>query len=64
MSQGIVAYGAYLPVRRLASADLATTLGSKAGRGTRVVASYDEDTTTMGVEAARRAAARTRSPRC
>ncbi len=50
--QGIVAYGAYVPARRLASADVAAALGG-GGRGTRVVASFDEDSTTMGFEAAR-----------
>lgn len=52
MDQGIVAYGAYLPARRLAASDIAAALGSP-GKGTRVVASYDEDSTTMAVEAAR-----------
>lgn len=53
MSQGIVAYGAYLPSRRLAAADVSAALGAGRGRGARVVASYDEDSTTMGFEAAR-----------
>ena len=55
MPQGIVAYAAYLPVHRLALADVAATLGSGRGKGTRVVASFDEDSTTLGVEAARAA---------
>lgn len=43
--RGIVGYGAYLPSYRL---------GSDSGvRGRRVVASFDEDATTMAVEAAR-----------
>jgi 3-hydroxy-3-methylglutaryl CoA synthase/uncharacterized OB-fold protein len=50
----LVAYGAYVPYVRLDRAAIATALGSPAGRGTRAVASYDEDTTSMGVEAARR----------
>ena len=33
--------------------EIAKTFGSGGGKGTRSVASYDEDTTTMGVEAAR-----------
>jgi 3-hydroxy-3-methylglutaryl CoA synthase/uncharacterized OB-fold protein len=52
---GLVAYGAYLPRHRLQRAELAAALGSGGGRGARVVASYDEDSTTLGVEAARRA---------
>ena len=43
----------YVPFRRLDRADIAKTFGSGGGKGTRSVASYDEDTTTMGVEAAR-----------
>lgn len=42
---GVLAYGAYLPVHRL---------GPDSGiKGARVVASFDEDATTMAVEAAR-----------
>ncbi|MEI7858587.1 MAG: OB-fold domain-containing protein [Acidimicrobiales bacterium] len=52
---GILAWGMYLPYWRLQRAAIGATLGGPAGRGTRAVASYDEDTTTMGVEAARRA---------
>lgn len=44
-AMGLLGYGAYLPSYRL---------GSDSGvRGTRVVASFDEDATTMAVEAAR-----------
>lgn len=50
---GITAYGAYVPHHRLDRATIAAALGSPAGRGARAVASFDEDTTTMGVEAAR-----------
>src|ERR1041385_8223347 len=50
---GITAYGAYLPSWRLDRQAIAIALGAPAGRGTRSVASYDEDTTTLGVEAAR-----------
>ena len=50
---GIVGYGVYVPVWRLRRAAIAETLGTGGGRGTRSVASYDEDTTSMGVEAAR-----------
>jgi len=57
MTLGIVGYGGYLPVHRLAMADVAATLGSGSARGSRVVASYDEDSTTMAVAAARGALA-------
>ncbi len=50
---GIVSYGAYLPVWRLQRSAVTAALGSGGGKGTRTVASYDEDTTSMGVEAAR-----------
>src|SRR3954464_12734628 len=50
---GILAYGTYLPYWRLDRGAIAAALGTPAGRGTRAVASYDEDTTSMGVEAAR-----------
>ncbi len=53
MKRGIVAYGAYLPYWRLARSSITAALATPAGRGTRAVASYDEDTTTMAVEAAR-----------
>src|SRR3954451_2625547 len=49
----ILAYGAYVPPARLDRSDIAATLGQPAGRGTRSVASHDEDSTTLGVEAAR-----------
>src|SRR4051794_22667773 len=49
----ILAYGAYVPPGRLDRAAIAATLGQPAGRGTRSVASHDEDSTTLGVEAAR-----------
>lgn len=52
---GIVSSGTYLPYRRLDRAGIAAVAGSGGGRGTRTVSSYDEDTTTMGVEAGRRA---------
>ena len=50
---GIVSYGAYLPYWRLSRSAIPETLGSGGGRGTRSVASFDEDTTSLGVEAAR-----------
>ena len=57
MSVGIVSWGVYLPYWRLQRSAIGATLGGASGRGTRTVASFDEDTTTMGVEAARRALA-------
>ena len=54
---GIVSYGAYVPYWRLQRSAITGALGSGGGKGTRSVASYDEDTTSMGVEAARRAMA-------
>ena len=50
---GIVSYGAYVPYWRLQRSAIGGTLGSGGGRGTRSVASFDEDTTSLGVEAAR-----------
>jgi len=57
MSAGIVTWGAYLPYWRLQRAAIALVLGAGPGKGSRAVASYDEDTTTLGVEAGRRALA-------
>ncbi|MDQ1477063.1 MAG: hydroxymethylglutaryl-CoA synthase, partial [Actinomycetota bacterium] len=51
--RGIISAGGYVPFRRLQRSEIAKTFGSGGGKGTRSVASYDEDTTTMGVEAAR-----------
>ena len=57
---GLIAYGAYVPYHRLERASIAAALGgSPAGRGNRSVAGYDEDTTSMAVEAARQALAGT-----
>lgn len=50
---GILSFGSYVPYRRLERADIAKVMGSGGGKGERSVASYDEDTTTMGAEAAR-----------
>lgn len=49
----LVAYGAYVPYWRLERSVVSDALGSGGGRGTRAVASYDEDSTSLGVEAAR-----------
>jgi hydroxymethylglutaryl-CoA synthase len=51
--RGIISAAGYVPYRRLARADIATFMGSGGGKGTRAVASHDEDTTTLGLEAAR-----------
>ncbi len=51
--RGIIAAGGYVPYNRLQRSKIGQTLGTGGGRGTRAVASYDEDTTTMGVEAGR-----------
>src|SRR5437764_149688 len=51
--RGIVSAAAYIPRARLDRSTIAGFVGTGGGRGTRSVASYDEDTTTMGVEAAR-----------
>ena len=50
---GIVAYGTYVPYWRLDRKTIGAALGTAPGRGSRAVASYDEDTTSMAVEAAR-----------
>jgi 3-hydroxy-3-methylglutaryl CoA synthase/uncharacterized OB-fold protein len=51
--RGIIAAAGYLPYRRLDRGEIAKVAGTGGGRGARTVASYDEDTTSMGVEAAR-----------
>jgi hydroxymethylglutaryl-CoA synthase len=53
MSRGIISYGTYVPYFRLQRAVIAAALGVPAGGGERAVASYDEDSTSMGVESAR-----------
>jgi 3-hydroxy-3-methylglutaryl CoA synthase/uncharacterized OB-fold protein len=50
---GVISFGTYLPTARLDRARITAALGTPAGRGTRTVAAADEDTTTLGVEAAR-----------
>ena len=56
---GIISYGTYLPYFRLQRSQISATLGTPPGKGTRSVASFDEDPTSMGVEAARAALAAT-----
>jgi hydroxymethylglutaryl-CoA synthase len=57
---GIIGFGGYVPYRRLDLSTVAAVAGSGGRKGTRSVASFDEDATTMAVEAAR--TARRRSP--
>lgn len=52
---GIVSYGAYVPYHRLDRSAIRASLGQGGGTGNRTVAAYDEDSSSMGVEAARRA---------
>jgi len=62
--RGITSIGWYLPAYRLDRAEIARTLRRGGAKGSRTVASYDEDTTTMAVEAARSAVrASSRTPR-
>lgn len=51
---GILSYSTYLPHYRLKRASIAAALGGAPAKGARAVASYDEDSTSMAVEAARR----------
>jgi len=51
--RGVISYGAYIPYHRLQRSAISAAMGSPMGAGTRSVASYDEDTTTMGLEAGR-----------
>lgn len=50
---GILSWGAYVPYWRLQRSAISTALGTAPAKGSRSVASYDEDTTSMAVEAAR-----------
>lgn len=51
--RGIISAAGYVPYWRLQRSAISEALGSNAGKGTRSVASFDEDSTTMAVEAAR-----------
>ncbi|MEZ5375016.1 MAG: OB-fold domain-containing protein [Acidimicrobiales bacterium] len=51
--RGLIGYGTYLPHHRLQRSAITAALGSGGGRGTRTVAGFDEDATSMSVEAAR-----------
>ena len=50
--RGVISAAGYVPYHRLDRSEIAAFFGSGGGRGTRAVASYDEDTTTMGQAAA------------
>jgi len=54
---GIVSYGSYVPYRRLKRSAIAEVMGVPAEKGERSVASFDEDSVSMAVEAARDALA-------
>lgn len=51
--RGILGYGAYVPYNRLKRSVIGEALGTGGGKGTRAVASFDEDATSMAVEAGR-----------
>jgi len=59
---GIQGWGTYVPYRRLDRSQIASVTGTHGGSETRAVAGYDEDSTTMGVEAPRRASHREVAP--
>lgn len=58
--RGITSWATYLPHWRLDRSDISAFVGQGGGRGTRAVASYDEDPVTLGVAAARQIVARHR----
>lgn len=51
--RGLLALGAHLPHRRLDRTTIAAVAGGGGGKGTRTVAGFDEDSTTLAVEAGR-----------
>jgi hydroxymethylglutaryl-CoA synthase len=53
--RGILGWGVHIPYRRLDRATIAPVAGGGGGKGSRAAASYDEDSTTMAVEAGRQA---------
>ena len=59
---GLVGYGAYVPYYQLERTRIAGVLGSGGGSGTRSVAAFDEDTTSMAVAAGRAALASLSGP--
>ena len=50
--RGVISAAGYVPHHRLDRSEITAFFGSGGGKGTRAVASYDEDTTTMGQAAA------------
>ena len=54
---GIISYGAYVPFNRLQRATIGAALEASGGNGERAVASYDEDTVTLAIEASKAALA-------
>ena len=50
--RGVISAAGYVPYHRLDRSEIGAFFGSGGGKGTRAVASYDEDTTTMGQAAA------------
>ncbi len=60
---GVTSYGLHLPIWRVQRKDIGAALGSNGGRGTRATAGYDEDSTSMGVEAGRAALRGAEQPR-
>lgn len=51
---GIVSYGVYLPSYQMSAEVLQKAWGKPAGKGTKVISSYDEDSLTMAVAASMR----------
>lgn len=51
--RGIISYAGYVPRHRLDVSEIAAVVQTGGGRGSRAVAGYDEDATSMAVEAAR-----------
>lgn len=51
--RGILSWSTYLPYRRLDRSTITSFVGQGGGKGTRTVAGFDEDPTTMAAEAAR-----------
>ncbi len=59
---GVVSVASYLPYWCLSASTIADALGTKSTTTSRLVASHDEDTTSMAVEAARRLSPSTNPP--
>src|SRR5919198_4245384 len=59
---GIVSYGSYVPYRRLKRSAIGQVLGIPTGKGERAVASFDEDSVSMAVEASRDAISAAKDP--